>query len=679
MMMIPVLAYMIRSLIEEGKDDKVANRADLYKRFVDHLIHGYKHEEIHLTEHGRQQARQLLQRVSFKALARADAFLSRVPLEFCSKHTSAGGVTVDELFKVGFADLVIDTTAGLDKLLCFSHQSFQEYFAAEWASQSEDRVASVLSEYWSPKWREVIKFLAGMIGTEVVSHVLSEDSQDDPVRTRLFLAAECSGETRVSTDLEHKLIDTLCEFVHKSPFDRDSVYSLAQMHTQKAGSVAWDMLLRGIREDGWNAENVQGQVLSPVLSDRRLQWVRQQIAGEDPRLGLSLLRMVPDYVSEEDVECALALADSKDGKIAVASLLLLSSVSERLRRHHVRSLLKKASELCPYVTSIASILKSVSCGFDDDDVDLILRKCAESRSPFLDFGQVLASPVFINCLNLEQLEWLFNLYWGDRGGKWDRLAYPETGFPTRLSDEHISQILKKLDDHDPEVVQGAIWMLQGLWNRLGNNDIERLMKLAGNRALRPFVIWSIAPVSHRLTGHHRAEILGTLIQGDPHSKHAVMLNLDCFRADIQQEHIDAVTRAMEEYACIPALRACLLVANRLDNVVISKVIRTIVGRFHPHAVGLLRYHQAKAIATSISPYLDKHQNHLLVEELLSECDSTGALRLELINPRALNEEDILSLVSLLDRVEEEGFQRVLYSLLQAVARLGLFERDEAQP
>jgi hypothetical protein len=59
-------------------------------------------------------------------------------------------------------------------------------------STDQELIKHVLNDMWHPKWREVIKFLAGLNGTPIIQAIMQRDNM---IHAPLFLAAECWAET----------------------------------------------------------------------------------------------------------------------------------------------------------------------------------------------------------------------------------------------------------------------------------------------------------------------------------------------------------------------------------------------------------------------------------------------------------------------------------------------------
>ena len=230
---VPMLAYMVKTLIREGKAKNIFSRADIYARFLDHVI--YRHDpnkplldDAQLTE----SVKKALKRISFDALNLKEPQIQKISIDLpIIEHLkSEFGIPIDELPRFGLVNLILERGDITQHSLFFTHQSFQEFLAAQYISESEDseRIEGVINEMWSPKWREVIKFLAGIRGQEIVEKVYSQD--DNIIHSRLFLAAECLAEVRgVRKELKEEINQKLKELITIEPSRIDAIPALRSL------------------------------------------------------------------------------------------------------------------------------------------------------------------------------------------------------------------------------------------------------------------------------------------------------------------------------------------------------------------------------------------------------------------------------------------------------------------
>lgn len=235
---IPMLAHMVRMLIEEKQDESVNNRTQLYQRFIGYILTKYKHGNAKLSAGFRTQIRMSLGKIAYDALAEKDPYIQKIPLDFCyDKGRMPDNLTErkDELLaKSGLVNLIIEHSGWEDKdFLFFTHQSFQEYLVAEYAAKDDSRTQKVLSEKWNPKWKEVIKFLAGLLGEDFVKKIYS-DNRDNCIHSQLFLAADCCGEIAEETSTQTQVFEELKSIIHISTFKYATINALSKLNTSRA-------------------------------------------------------------------------------------------------------------------------------------------------------------------------------------------------------------------------------------------------------------------------------------------------------------------------------------------------------------------------------------------------------------------------------------------------------------
>lgn len=229
---IPMLAYMVRTLIEEKKDKNIKNHAELYKGFIDYILEKYRHGGAKLPLGLRNEIRVNLQKISYDSLNAKEKYIQRIPLEYYNRKLLQQKLTMkaDELTKSGLVNLIIES----GDCLYFTHQSFQEYLAAEWAAKSEKRIQKVLNEMSNPELKEQIKFLAGKLGEDFIRKIYSPGCKDNCIHSRLFLAAECCGELGLMCELERPTFDRLKDLVYESPFEDDAIFALSRLNDAEA-------------------------------------------------------------------------------------------------------------------------------------------------------------------------------------------------------------------------------------------------------------------------------------------------------------------------------------------------------------------------------------------------------------------------------------------------------------
>jgi hypothetical protein len=215
---VPMLAYMVRTLIEGGEDKDIDSRTKLYQKFIEHILMKYKHGKTKLSPGLRTQIRMTLGKIAYLALTEKENHIQKIPLSFCyEKNLLSPNLTENDsesLTKSGLVNTVVEQSGFTSKdFLYFTHQSFQEYLAAEYVSTNDSLIDHILAEKWNPKWKETIKFLTGLRGQEIIERVLKE--RDNIIYSKLFLAAELAPETSITlalrNDMSKKIKNLFCD------------------------------------------------------------------------------------------------------------------------------------------------------------------------------------------------------------------------------------------------------------------------------------------------------------------------------------------------------------------------------------------------------------------------------------------------------------------------------------
>lgn len=181
---IPMLAFMVKTLIDAGESTSVSTRTDIYQKFLLHILSKQEpnapvyREDRSLT----RKVEKSLEAISFNSSAQREPQIQKVEEEL-AYESLIEGLELENLSKFGLVNLIMDK--GELPFIYFTHQSFQEFLAAKHVNEHNDCFEKVLNEFWSPKWREVIKFLTGLKDDTVVRRILEE--KDNIIHYRLFL------------------------------------------------------------------------------------------------------------------------------------------------------------------------------------------------------------------------------------------------------------------------------------------------------------------------------------------------------------------------------------------------------------------------------------------------------------------------------------------------------------
>ncbi|MBF0556318.1 MAG: trypsin-like peptidase domain-containing protein, partial [Nitrospirae bacterium] len=225
---VPMLAHMVKPLILANKDKDIPNRTELYDRFINYIIMKHSpNDEVAAENFGKtDKVKAALNHVAFKSLNLIDPEIQKVSI---SHHDeSLFSISVDDITTFGLVNKIIERGDINERCLFFTHQSFQEYFAAQYICENEERINKAIDEMWSSKWKEVIKFLCGFKGIKIIEKIYSK--KDNAIHSRLFMAVACLPETiETNTELRSEIIKRLKELTNQHPFERPAIHSLVSM------------------------------------------------------------------------------------------------------------------------------------------------------------------------------------------------------------------------------------------------------------------------------------------------------------------------------------------------------------------------------------------------------------------------------------------------------------------
>jgi hypothetical protein len=181
---VPMLAYMVQSLIDQGEANGVTTRTELYGRYLDYTIRRHETNRAFSLQNrsARESILKALGLLAYRALMEEPPQIQRIDARLYDSLKQECGAAYEALPQFGLVNLV---ERG-DESLNFTHRSYQEYLAARHAYTSDEVIRGILKESWKPKWDVVIRFMAGLKGESTIQNILVK--RDDIIHSNLFLS-----------------------------------------------------------------------------------------------------------------------------------------------------------------------------------------------------------------------------------------------------------------------------------------------------------------------------------------------------------------------------------------------------------------------------------------------------------------------------------------------------------
>ena len=628
---VPMLAYMVRTLIEENEDVEIENRTSLYKRFIKYILFRSDHGALGMTLDERLTIRKYLQEVSYYAMK--DSMIQTIPAEFCwNSIQKYKALELDRLPKYGLVNLIIGKSG---ENVCFTHQSFQEYLAAEWISQDEEKVDNVLKEYWNPKWREVIKFLTGMLGETVIAKIYSGPEHDTAIHSRLFMAAECGSQIQYDNQTNKTIVTNLVGLVDKMPFHGDAVKALVKLgEAYVSNDYLWTLFLK--YRSSYYPCRADSELFDALYSERNMRWVIANLEGNKAEFAIGVLKRWVSKLNKTQ------LAQITDMCLEAKKWYrVMASVSSKLEYSHVERLVEKINEDNHY--EILEVLKNTHFKLETKEqiqlLKIILKQegwCSRHVTVFLcnivdDLDPCTVDAVFEMILN-NKSQWVSS-------GEWQALMK----FGAHLNEKQTDRCCEILLSKFTYVSINALYLLAGAVSPSTQQNIKLIFEFARRNRLYFDMIRAITSKAWLLDQEHIDFILEFLGKEDSPIKKHIMGSMRYLRDFIQLRHVDLICAELNRADLFTeAVAACCYVANRLT---VEQRRQTFVD------VNIVRKCDRSGLIDCylrLSPYLDCEDCHIVYSIICSVPESYIKNHyLALLNPEKMGPECIALLEQIL--------------------------------
>jgi hypothetical protein len=618
----PILAFIVRTLIEKKQSDNIKNRADLYKRFFNYIFLEYKHGRLKLSRHLRSEARTALQKISYDAIANGKMEAQRIPFDFCRRRINELGlkkISIDDLPRCGFVEFIVDRTRSSEEFLSFNHQSFQEYLAAEWATQSKKRFNYLIRNHWKPKWREVIKFLVGIVpdSEDVIRTIYTGPDCDNVIHSKLFFAAECAGEITISSKLENLLISKLHELSSVDIFEFSVIKALVKMKTEKSRRLAWDIIvamkpvstrqlfvtdsefIRFLVEKERLQEAIEVAFncckfsfgypqLSFLLPEDLTALVAEKIQQRDQLESISIvegyiLHLAGQWLTESQIDKIVPMLEDKtDAEIPLKVLIILSAAASKLKEEHISQI-----------------------------IGLLNRKYHPAS---IEAARFLYREVPVTKLRSSHIKEILKNYLVTDLYSSRILAEPSSVFKKHITEKDIDFLCDKVVNAKLQIRSRALLMLQGLGDKLNSNQFNIIANCIEDKELGHIAIRVAATISTQLESNGRNDviqkILAALSNSSCKARNAVMDSIRYLKRYIDRQHISTIIENIDLAECIPsAFRACCYLANELETEQIWHILHKM------EKTGIFKVDSF--MIRNLNKHLNSAQNHWVIN-LLSE-------------------------------------------------------------
>ena len=538
---VPMLSYMILTLIRNGQVESIEKRVDVYTRYLEYIFasHSTNKDAVYDKPAEAIRIRKCLEQLAYEALAHNPPYIKLVPLEICDEICSKHGQNADKLPHFGFVNYIVEGGTGPDHFL-FTHQSFQEYLAACWARRKDKRIDYIIANQWKIGWNGVIRFLAGIEGKEFIHNLYPSREADNAIHEPLFLAATCCGEAKLKGSYIDFIQSQLISLIRK-PFIKAALNALLNVEAvqtiltecKHSDPFTKEVALSSIIEHQVRLTDVQIQAVVDMLNDDDVD-VRTSV--------LEALSKLSERITDVQIQAvADMLNDDKHG-VRYYALDILHKFSDQLTETHIQVIVELLKDdFLNTIRLAADTLANASERLTDINMRAII--------DILKHDQPLARSAAV---------------------------YTLSKMPERLEYEQIQAVADRLNDVDADVRISTIYALCRMSERLSDNYIQAVIELLEDDGERVSfeAADNLVKISKRLTDTHIQAVVDMLRSNVQQARQFAAYVLCWLPKRQTNNHIQTVTELLKhDDAGIrsSALEALSYLSERLTDVQIQAV------------------------------------------------------------------------------------------------------------
>lgn len=667
----PMLAYIVRALVRTRKDGRLKSLWDLYWRFLRHVL--YEQDSNIQTRHHDQWAwrvRNALGAASYRAICQHPPAWNSISLTVLEGLPKDCRMPFDEIPSAGLADLLEIESTDLGPHLVFSHQSFQEFFAAYWASLDDGRVEHILSQSWDPRWQETLKFLAGAPGGKsAVGAIYPNDCTDNAIHSRLFLAGECATGASVQKCAGTRLVERLSQLV-KNPFWRNRAMDiLARMRSPEANDVVWRQFEKAVVDDNISVADTPAFLIGPLYTSDRLAWLLSQTRRKATPAALFGLAQWAAMCPRAAKNLAMKHLCDPNDNVFQACTVVLQKISDWLCEEDMDHIL---AELAPAIGGLGTRQMIVATAIrhrTNERQSLRLLQLALHRIPLDPVGMyVLATSDLTDRLGAEGVDIIFEAFVHDDDNVRQTICKYMKHIADRLSMVQVDSLLHEFAAESDANVMHALSLLQGRHRGFSRAQVEWLVACLRHHKFCPLATRVCVANIDALDSSEKSLVVSkcrAMLSEDRNAQLAALeaLNHLANECDTGLEGQLMQLMAIPEVAD-PAIEVLSYLAGRARISSIEEVVHYIVG-------GGSELHGVTAqVKARFAPHLNREMREHVLSAACVEGGESGLL--DLIDPAGITRNESLVLEELLQSTDRDMAARAS-KVLEAAHGAGRLE------